>query len=271
MIRMIVSDIDGTLVPIGGSLSERTRQCIKRCAQKNIKIVLASGRTFVNAASVALQSGIDCPVISANGGRADAHTYVSPIYEDRLSRDDAKLICEKLYASGCFMTSYVGTKVYVLHERAGKSENARRVSEAKPDSEFAVIDDTQRMFTEGVNGPYKFEAYSDDPAFIERLRREFSQLGFYVSSAYSYNLEIMPSGGGKGKAVRELAKLYGIAQNEIMALGDGTNDITMLEASGLPVAMENAADSLKRVAKLIAPSAGSDGAAQVIERFALSE
>ncbi|MBO7385307.1 MAG: HAD hydrolase family protein, partial [Clostridia bacterium] len=94
MIRMIVSDIDGTLMPIGGRMSPRTLDTIRRCAEAGILFVLASGRTFLNTARVALDAGLDCPVISANGGRADAHPRESPIYEDRMEEQTARRVCD---------------------------------------------------------------------------------------------------------------------------------------------------------------------------------
>ncbi|MBR5378986.1 MAG: HAD family phosphatase [Clostridia bacterium] len=271
MIRMIVSDIDGTLMPIGGRMSPRTLDTIRRCAEAGILFVLASGRTFLNTARVALDAGLDCPVISANGGRADAHPWESPIYEDRMEKETARRVCDRLLRAGCFMTSYVGTKVYTLPETNGYGSLCCRVSEAKKGEAFAVESDRLIMKTEGVKGPYKFEAYSDDKALIDELRSEFISWGMSVSSAFPYNLEILPPGGGKGKAVKELAARFGVQKEEIMALGDGSNDVGLLLSAGVRVAMENAVDSLKAVSTHIAPHVDKDGAAFMIEQIALGE
>ena len=271
MIRMIVSDIDGTLLPIGGKMTERTVNAIRRCTDAGIPFVLASGRTFLNTARVAADVGLDCPVISANGGRADAHPWESPIYEDRMEEETARRVCARILEEGCFMTSYVGTKVYTLPETNGYGSTCCKVSEAKKGTSFAVESDRILMETEGIKGPYKFEAYSDDKALIGRLRDEFLSWGMSVSSAFPYNLEILPPGGGKGKAVRELAKRYGVDRIEIMALGDGSNDVGLLQAAGIRVAMENAVNCLKVVATHIAPLVDEDGAADMIEHLALGD
>ena len=271
MIRMIVSDIDGTLIPLGGSVHPDTVDAIRRAVERGVLFVLASGRTYVNAAAAASGMGLDCPIISANGGRADAGTQESPIYEDRMDEALAARVCESLISEGCFMTSYVGTRVYTLPESNGYGSACSKVSEAKPGRAFALQLDRERMRREGVKGPYKFEAYSDDAELLARLRVRFDGWGLSVSSAFPYNLEILPPGGGKGKAVGCLAKKYGIAREEIMALGDGSNDIGMLCASGLPVAMGNAVDSLKAVASVVAPSCQENGAAWAIRKYALGE
>ena len=81
----------------------------------------------------------------------------------------------------------------------------------------------------------------------------------------------MMPGAGTDKALSYLADRLGISKSEIMALGDGSNDEGLLKAAGLSVAMRNAADSLKAMADFIAPSAEEDGAAQMIEKYVLSE
>ncbi len=271
MIRMIVSDIDGTLIPLGGSVHPDTVDAIRRAVDRGVMFVLASGRTFLNAAAAASGIGIDCPIISANGGRADAGTQESPIYEDRMDEALAARVCESLIAEGCFMTSYVGTRVYTLPESNGYGSTCQRVSEAKPGRSFARQLDREGMRAEGVKGPYKFEAYSDDAELLSRLRVRFDAWGLSVSSAFPYNLEILPPGGGKGKAVSCLAKKFGIAREEIMTLGDGSNDIGLLSASGWPVAMGNAVESLKAIASAVAPRCEENGAAWAIRKYALGE
>ena len=103
------------------------------------------------------------------------------------------------------------------------------------------------------------------------LRAELTAEGFEVTSAYWNNLEIQSRGAGKGAAVRWLAKQMGAAREEILTLGDNTNDLPMLQASGWPVAMENGVDELKRAARLIAPDCADDGAAQILEKVLRGE
>ena len=82
-------------------------------------------------------------------------------------------------------------------------------------------------------------------------------------------LEALPANASKGRAVAELMREMGIAPEQAMAFGDGENDIEMLQAVGIGVAMGNAADALKAVADVIAPDNDADGVAQIIERYAL--
>lgn len=271
MIRLVVSDIDGTLVPAGGKLSDRTKSAIKRLTDKGIVFALASGRTFYNAITPALEMELDCPVISAGGGRVDIHTYPSCVYENTMDEALAGTVMEILIASGCFMTSYTGLKVYRLSERNGLNSVCVNVSEAKKGREYAVIDELERMRREGRKGVYKFEAYSDDPDILKSLRDEFEHMGLPSDSAFVHSLEIMPHGSSKGAALKALKEQLRIGTDEVMVLGDGENDVSMLMEAGLKVAMANGAEKTRTAADVVAPDVLGDGAAWAIERFVLGE
>lgn len=270
-IRMIVSDIDGTLIPGGGTLSERTKRVLKACEEKGVHVVLASGRTFYGARGVSLEAGLRGPVISANGGRADASPEGGVIFEDTLDSEISLRIYRALRDAGCFMTSYVGTKIYALEETNGFGSKCAQTSEIRKGGDHIVVNDEARFLREGTVRPYKYEAYSDDTALIDRLREKFLSWGLSVSSAFPYNLEILAPGGGKGRAVEALAAHFGIDRSEIMAFGDGSNDLTMLRAVGWPVAMANGVQVLKDAAWKIAPDCRDDGEARVLAEYVLGE
>ena len=270
-IRLIASDIDDTLIPKGGKISPATRRALMDCEAAGVPVVLSSGRTFYGVRAVSREIGLNGPIISANGGRADRSPDESPIYEDRIARDLSLAVYGRLRAAGCFMTSYVGTKIYVMDETNGFGSLCCRRSEAKKPDPNVIANDEARFFAEGTVNPYKYEAYSDDAALLNALRGEFLAMGLSVSSAFSYNLEILAPGGGKGRALKAVANALGIARGEIMAFGDGTNDLTMLEYAGMGVAVGNAADELKRVADRIAPDCAADGVAKILREYGLTE
>ena len=100
---------------------------------------------------------------------------------------------------------------------------------------------------------------------IVRENPEFSaSFGRIYVEMYSKNTS-------KGIALRELADILGISKNEIMSIGNGENDLTMFEESGIKIAVENAEFSLKEKADLIVSSNNNDGVAEAIEKFCLNE
>ena len=270
-IRMIASDIDGTLIPKGGRLSDGTRAALKACEDKGIYVVMASGRTFYGARSVSAEIGLHSPVISANGGRADRTPEESVVFEDCIPRELSLRVHDRLVRAGCFMTSYVGTRIYMMDETNGFGSKCAQRSEAQKREKHVIANDPERMFREGTVNPYKYEAYSDDTRLMDELRAEFLSWGLSVSSAFPYNLEILAPGGGKGRALKAISELLGIPREEIMAFGDGSNDRTMLEYAGYGVAVENAVEELKSVAWKVAPKCEDDGVLKILNEYVLSE
>lgn len=272
-VRLIVSDIDGTLVGKSGKVSERTLAAFRACEKKNIPIVVASGRTFYGARNLAVEAGLNAPIISANGGRCDMDITgeSAPVYEDTLDDQTSMTVYNRLKEAGCFMTSYVGKRIYVLNETNGYGSTCSYKSEAVRGLDYVFIDDEELFLKEGTRNPYKYEAYSDDKALMDKLRNEFTAMGLSVSSAFPFNLEIMPANGGKAKAIKALSEKMGISMDEVMTIGDGSNDLGMIQAARVSVAMGNAVEILKKAAKYIAPDVEEDGAAIMIEKYALSE
>lgn len=269
-IKLIASDIDGTLIGKSGKLSERTVSAFKECEKRGIKIVLASGRNVHGASEVAIGAGLDCCIISANGGRADLSPMGECVFEDFIQPELSVRIHDELRRAGCFMTSYVGKYVYRLDETNGYGSACSERSEAVRTPYFAIVNDIERMRNEGTVNPYKYEAYSDDTELLNTLRGKFLSWGLSVTSAFPCNLEIMSSGGGKGRALAALSRQLGVSSSEIMAFGDGTNDLSMLEFAGYPVAMSNGVDALKSVSWRVAPDCDDSGVAQIIEKYVLS-
>ena len=100
---------------------------------------------------------------------------------------------------------------------------------------------------------------------IPKLRERFPEVQFMKSSAHY--LEIIAQGVDKGVAILRLGELFGIQKDEIMAFGDGQNDLSMIEAAGTGCAMGNAVESLKQAADIIAPKNTQDGVAQILEQY----
>jgi len=109
-----------------------------------------------------------------------------------------------------------------------------------------------------------------DPGF-EKIREQLADMHLSVSSASRRNCEFMPSGIDKGTAVRVLCEKTGVDPANVMAFGDQTNDLPMLNAAGWPVAMENGEDSVKAAAKLIAPDHNLGGVGIILQKYVLGD
>lgn len=269
-IRLICSDVDGTILPRGGEISERTRAAVRALGEKGVPFVIASGRWYVAAKDIADRLALtDGVMIVANGG-AVVRLDGTPLWEWTMTAEEAGRAYEILLKYDVMRNAFVRNAVYRENTRAYRAMEPGLTSYLGGACAMCN-DDRDRFEREGLRSPYKLEAYSDCKPVMTALRAELVQAGFEVTSAYWNNLEIQSRGAGKGAAVRWLAQQLGAARDEILALGDNSNDLSMLQAAGWPVAMANGVDELKRAARLVAPDCADDGAAQVLERVLAGE
>lgn len=275
-IRMITTDLDGTLLNNAKEISPFTRTVLASCEQRGIPVVLSSGRLFEDVRLIAGMAGLHSPIISSNGARVDEGPFGHAILEDVLPLDMARKVFSVLKRSGLYIECYCQNTIYSANLElspflaAGETPARERTLRDDDGFERHFIDSVERMEAEGLSRAYKLAAFSREPDRLASIRSELAGLDVTINSAFPHNIEIMERGKGKGRAVRFLCERLGISTSQVMAFGDGTNDLGMLLASGVPVAMENAVDELKSVARLIAPGNDNDGVAQTIETYVLN-
>lgn len=267
-IRLIASDVDGTILPRGGSISDRTRAAVHAAVDRGVPFVISSGRWYVSAVSIAealaLKEGY---MIVANGG-AVVRMNGEVLQEWTMAREDAQRAYDVLRRYHVMATAFVRNAVYQVNTKA-LGRPLRRVAGDYFGGSYRLDNDNQEAFEQiGLAAPYKMEAYAGPEHLedLDRARAELAQMGYSLSSAYADNLEIMAPGCGKGTALRWLAQHLNVPLSECMAFGDNSNDVSMLSAVGWPIAVGNAVDALKAVARVVAPSDAEDGVAQMIEK-----
>lgn len=264
-IRLIVSDVDGTILPRGGALSDRTRAAVKACEEHNVPFVISSGRWFVAAKKIADELNMEKGyMIVANGG-AVVHLDGTPLKQWVMPESEARRAYAIMKKYDVMMNSYVPNAVYRVNTGVMKRQ-MRGLDGYMGDDYFMVNNDWERFENEALKDVYKLEVYIENAPLLAQITRELEEAGFAVSSAYWDNIEITMPGCGKGNAVRWLCEHLGVEKDECMGFGDNTNDQTMLEATGWPVAVENAVESLKKCARIVCPPCDQDGVAQTIEK-----
>ena len=272
-IKLIVSDIDRTILPANQIISPVTYNAVRDCRARGVEFVIASGRWYPAARKVAVdQLGVkDGYMIICNGG-AVVRSDGTPLAEWRLTPEQAQQIYELLKAEKVMMTAYVPDAIYRVRGEYLTCFRLPETSYFARTRTYRVVDDDWQGFEEhGLNGPYKIEAYADDTGLLAELRRKVEALGFEANSAFPFTLEIMAPGAGKGAAVRWMTEHMGLTRDQVMGFGDYTNDLPMLENVGWPVAVDNAIDEVKRACRIIAPSCEDDGVARTINKYVLGD
>ena len=274
-IKMLALDIDGTLMDAQKRFPEINCRTLQECERRGIKIALISGRSFELMRQFAKELGIHPLMAAGNGTRIEESENGPTLSEVTFSREQAMQICRIIAESDMYYNSYRRGKCYMGNAHVKESlgpRYAHHIPGICGDAGYLyeTICDEQKLRDEGMDGVYKFVVMgmAYDSGF-ERIREKLSDMNLSVSSASKRNIEFMPSGVDKGTAVRILCEKTGIDPANVMAFGDQTNDIPMLAASGWPVAMENAEDSVKAAAKIIAPDHNLGGVGLILQKYVL--
>jgi Cof subfamily protein (haloacid dehalogenase superfamily) len=262
-IKMIVTDIDDTLLTGSHNISERTRQALLDAQNKGIYVVLASGRPVPAMTGFAQELGLDrygSYLISYNGAVLYDCRERKIIFEQRLQNE----ILKKLYAISERENVYIHTY----------SDSAIITDDICEHTEFEStltgmpiekVDD----FNASVEGDVIKAMLLDDP---KRIREVHDSLTDWARDTISmtiskpFFLEFMHKDVDKGATLGRLAAKLGIARDEIVAFGDSNNDMTMLQFAGTGVAMGNAKDEVKQIADCITACNNSDGIAEYLKR-----
>ena len=267
--RLIALDLDGTLNNSKGRITPRTKQALIQAQEKGAKIVLASGRPlpglYQNARELEFDR-FDGYLLCFNGARICTWKEKQIIYDQTMSPGMAQLVYDYNRRNDYNMVimSYEGEDV--LAEDA----NAYRVQEeaALNHMNVRVVPSVRDTLRRPVN-KLLFAAAPDYLADIEmEFKRPFvGQLSIYRSAPFY--LEVMATGIDKARSMERLAKHMEIDRKQIIAFGDGYNDLTMIEYAGVGIAMGNAVDELKKKADGITASNDEDGIALALEEYFL--
>ena len=261
-IRMIATDIDGTLLPRGGRISDATRRAVALCRARGVPFVIVSGRWIGALRGVIEQAGTaNEPVILVNGG-AVLGPGGAVLHERFMDPGDVERVYRVLRRYDVQVNSYVPNGLFCLNTRALAHPSSMLrgyLGEGR-----LVVDDEAAFQREGLERVYKLEGLSEDGDIMAALRAELQTTGAVVTHSSYRNVEIMSPGMGKAAALKWLADRLGIPLSDCMAFGDNANDLDMLAAVGWPVAVANAAAEVKAAARRIAATDKEDGVAKMI-------
>ena len=266
--RMIVLDLDGTLTNRNKEITPRTKEALFELKQQGGIIVLASGRPTYGVMPLAKELELHKSggyILSFNGGRIiDCKTGETVFAKElpvssnsriiRMAKDHGVNILT--YENDLIVTPNAGDE-YVEKEAAINKLEVKEVGDMEAYVQFPVV-----KFLMLEEGDYLAMV---EPRVKAALGRDYS-----VYRSEPYFLEILPKGIDKAASLERLLSRLGMSREEMIACGDGYNDLSMIRYAGLGVAMENAVLPVKTAADYITCSNNHDGIACVVEKFMLS-
>jgi Cof subfamily protein (haloacid dehalogenase superfamily) len=263
--KLIVCDLDGTLVGDDLALSPRTIDAVQRAQARGIAFTLATGRGFPSTRRFADTLDITAPLICYQG--AQIRTPAGHvIHESTLHRVHLLPVIAYCQDRGWELATYCDDEIY---------QTTRMYDQAYYDRWFSLpIHQVDDLMTALPGAPIKFIAIAPSREGADQLELDLRALAaqrFQVMRSHAWFVEGLAADVSKADGVARLAQRLGIPRGRVMAIGDSGNDASMVEWAGLGVAMGNASPDVKRVARMVAPPQQEEGAAWAIEHFALGE
>lgn len=268
--KLLVLDVDGTILNSERKITQRTVMTLRKVQSIGIKVALASGRPTYGL--LPLAKAIDlgtyggyiisyngAQVISAQDGEILFARSIDPQMVPYLEKKAAKTGMTMAYYDGDEVVSTDITNPHVVDEAQMNGMKLRQVDQIS-----MVVEDW----------PSEVMLFSDHEEELDSLENHMQRhLNGVMDTIHSnpYMLEVVGYQVGKSYAMSALMQLLGIGMEEVIAIGDGTADVNMIQMAGTGIAMANAVESVRRCADYTTLSNDEDGAAVAIEKAIMAE
>lgn len=263
-IRLIVSDIDGTLVTKAKVITPRARATIQELKRRGIGFAVASARPPAGLRSIIADLGITVPVGAVNGG-AIVRPDLTIIEQQIVPRDAVEKTVSILRRQGIDPWLFTNDAWFLRDADGAHVDHEARTIGLTP----TVV---EAFSASQLAGALKLVGASHDhPHLAECERILQAELGgrALATRSQSYYLDVVHAGANKGEAVIGIARSLGIPIEAVLTIGDGANDTPMFGVGGFSVAMGNATDAVKNLAAAVTDSNEDEGFAKAIERYVL--
>lgn len=268
--KMLVLDVDGTLLNDNKEISKRTLATLRKVQQMGVRIMLASGRPTYGLLALGKELELDTYngyVMSYNGARVIRAADGATIFERRINPELIPYLEKKANKNGFGIMTY--NEDYIV---TNMPDNPHIKAEAELNGMRIVYEELFSIAIDFI--PCKCMLVSDDEEALTGLeshwkRRLDGVLDVFRSEPFF--LEVVGCRVNKANTLAAVMEMEGIKTDEIVVFGDGVADVTMLQLASLGIAMGNAPGSVKRCADYITLSNNEDGVAVAVEKVFLSE
>lgn len=263
-IRLVIADVDGTLVTHDKILTQRAIQSVFKMREAGIQFAITSGRPPRGMAMLVEPLKIDEPVAGFNGGVVTKPDLVTVLRQNVLPPEVVKKVVQQILEHQLDVWIYTDTSWLV------RDVNALHVAREQWTVKFdPVVTDKLETLVDKVA---KVVGVSDDLEAVAGCEKDVQQAcGASVSAARSqpYYLDVTHPNANKGEVVKIMSELLKIPPEEIATIGDMPNDVLMFVKSGISIAMGNASPEVQKSATYVTTSSEDEGFANAMEKFIL--
>ena len=270
MIKLVALDMDGTLLNSRHEISSENRELIKTCIEKGVKFVLISGREIESIKHYSRILDLDTYLTGYNGSLITNNDGDKAVFSNTLNPRLVKTVIEEAYKANKFIIAFLQDSILVSDNSSKWYKNFLEFTIANP----IVVDDLLLYLDENNKwDEINKICLSDDhkklidfkEAIEPKLKEEFTLL-----FSLPFFLEVFNNNVSKGLALEKLAHYYGVNREEILAIGDGENDISMIKFAGLGVAMGNSSQLVRNSADFITLTNDENGVASTLRKFLIN-
>lgn len=287
MYKLIVMDLDGTLLNSYGEVSLENRKAIQYALEKNVELVLASGRDPKTIEKLSLELGIKNYLISGNGASIYDIKEQKNIYENFIDKEKAlkvAQICKEnsiffnVYTTNGIITESLDFNVKVFNNENNNKPNDKKtnievvkdiynyIEENEPQILKIIICDNSKIIFNNIMEKLK-DVKNIEILNVEHMSKKILRIGTEEVGVEYFYTEITNKNANKWSAIEYLIKLLKITKEETICIGDNINDYEMVKNSGLGIAMKNSALEKEKIAKYITEDNNSNGVGNAIFRY----
>ncbi|MDD3171485.1 MAG: tagaturonate epimerase family protein [Bacilli bacterium] len=263
--KMIAVDIDGTLLNDKRELLATTKNMITKAVKMGTIFVLSTGRPLIGAEEVSQKLAFDLPVIAGNGAIIATSKTKKIIFKRDLPVDVARDIIKISKKYQASLAIWCGDELFFNTEDEHTIKYGNLAS-TRP----TVLDNLQEIYKKEITKIIWFDSPERLISIQEEIRPLLGSRTNFFTSNPTY-LEFVALGVSKANALKTIGDYYHIPLKEIIAVGDGFNDLAMIEVAGLGVAMSNAVKEIQEKADFVTSSNNEDGVGKVIKEFILKK
>ncbi len=261
--KLIAADMDGTLLNSQGIITERTINSIQRASKKGVIFTLCTGRPIKGVERFNSILDLDAPFITYNGAMIVMGKSKEILYEQGLSAEDARSILHwgKKFKTTIMVWSKNELYANELNERV---HDYKQLSTVEP----ILIKNEEDIIQKGIT---KILWYDDVGKidYFQNVLKENLGIGINYYTSKPTFLEFVDKRVSKAAAIEKLGDYFGIKAEEMIAIGDGYNDLPMIAYAGMGVAMANAPEAIRERADYVTLSNDEDGVAHVLDKFVI--
>ncbi|PJG84021.1 pyridoxal phosphatase [Caviibacterium pharyngocola] len=267
--QVVAFDLDGTLLNSQGQILPSSKQAIRRLVEKGIKVVLVTGRHHTAARPYHYELQLDTPIICCNGTYLyDTATNSMPL-ANPLSKAQALQVVKvaEKYQTHLLMYSRDAMNFLQINEHMQKFSAWVQHCPEQIRPNLRQLDSFEQLIRREDEIIWKFVISHPQRSVMEQAVAELPTDQFSCEWSWIDRVDVAKNGNSKGGRLKDLLALWQISPENVIAFGDNHNDISMLNAVGLGVAMGNAEEEVKRQAKLVTLSNDDDGIAQILQQY----